>query len=131
LEPLENADNNLPSDAPPYPSVTFSTGASWHEIAQQYSKVVDERIASSDVQSLVDGLTRDKTTPQEKAYALLQYVDMNIRYTGVEFGDAAIIPNSPAETLKRKYGDCKDKAVLVVAMLRAAHIPAYVALLSA
>jgi len=130
MEPLENADNNLPSDAPPYPSVTFSTGASWHEIAQQYSKVVDERIASSDVQSLVDGLTRDKTTPQEKAYALLQYVDMNIRYTGVEFGDAAIIPNSPAETLTRKYGDCKDKAVLVVAMLRAAHIPAYVALLS-
>jgi transglutaminase-like putative cysteine protease/tetratricopeptide (TPR) repeat protein len=132
MDPLENADDNLPSDAPAYPSVTFSTGNSWHEIAQQYSKIVDERVASSsEVQSLVDGLTRDKSTPQEKAYALLQYVDMNVRYTGVEFGDAAIMPNSPAETLKRKYGDCKDKAVLVVAMLRAAHIPAYVALLSA
>jgi transglutaminase-like putative cysteine protease len=131
MDPLEKGDDNLPSDAPAYPSVTFSTGSSWHELAQQYSKIVDQRIASSsEVQSLVDGLTRDKTTPQEKAYALLQYVDMNVRYTGVEFGDAAIMPNSPAETLKRKYGDCKDKAVLVVAMLRAAHIPAYVALLS-
>ena len=130
MDPLEDVDSNLPSDIPAYPSVTFSTGNSWKEIAGQYSKIVDDRIAASDVKSLVEGLTRDKHTEPERVYAILQYVDMNIRYTGVEFGDAAIMPNSPNETLKRKYGDCKDKAVLTVAMLRAANIPAYVALLS-
>jgi transglutaminase-like putative cysteine protease/Flp pilus assembly protein TadD len=130
MDAVKSADNNLPSDVPAYPSVTFSTGNSWHELAQQYSKIVDDRIASSDIKSLVGGLTRDKKTVSERAYAILQYVDMNIRYTGVEFGDAAIVPNSSGETLKRKYGDCKDKAVLMVAMLRAANIPAYVALLS-
>jgi transglutaminase-like putative cysteine protease/tetratricopeptide (TPR) repeat protein len=131
LDPLENTDSNLPSDVPAYPSVTFSTGNSWKDLAGEYSKIVDDHIASSDIKSLVEGLTRDKKTNFDKAYAILQYVDMNIRYTGVEFGDAAIMPNTPAETMKRKYGDCKDKAVLTVAMLRAAGIPAYVALLSA
>ena len=131
MDPLEPADNNLPSDVPDYPSVTFSTGSSWREIAEQYAKIVDDRIASYDIKSLVDQLTHNKKSVTERAYAILQYVDLNVRYTGVEFGDAAIMPNSPSETLKRKYGDCKDKAVLMVAMLRAAHIPAYVALLNA
>src|SRR5262245_19317920 len=36
----------------------------------------------------------------------------------------------PGETLKRKYGDCKDKSTLLVALLRAAEIPANVALLN-
>ncbi len=39
------------------------------------------------------------------------------------------MPHSPTQTLTRKYGDCKDKASLLVALLRVANIPAYVALL--
>jgi transglutaminase-like putative cysteine protease len=41
-----------------------------------------------------------------------------VRYTGVEFGEAAIVPRKPSETLERRFGDCKDKAPLLVAMLR-------------
>ena len=54
-----------------------------------------------------------------------------LRYTGVEFDEAAIVPRPPSETLRRKYGDCKDQAALLVAMLRAAGVPARVALLRA
>ena len=60
----------------------------------------------------------------------MDYLDREVRYTGIEFGEAAIVPHDPAETLAKKYGDCKDKATLLVAMLRAAGIPANVALLS-
>ena len=52
-----------------------------------------------------------------------------IRYTGVEFGKGAIVPRSSRETLARRYGDCKDQATLLVAMLRVAGIRAEVALL--
>jgi hypothetical protein len=41
------------------------------------------------------------------------------------------VPHPPKETLKQGYGDCKDKAVLLLALLRAAEIPANVALLNA
>lgn len=130
LDAVESADDNLPSDVPAYPSITFSTANSWRDLADQYAKIVDDRIASSDIKSLVGGIVSGQKTPSDRAYAILQYLDANIRYTGVEFGDAAIVPNAPTETLKRKYGDCKDKATLMVAMLRAAGMPAYVALLS-
>jgi hypothetical protein len=39
------------------------------------------------------------------------------------------MPQRPSEVIKRHYGDCKDKATLLVAMLRAADIPAHLALL--
>jgi len=47
----------------------------------------------------------------------------------VAFGDAPIVPGKPGETLRRQYGDCKDKSTLLAAMLRDADIPAYLALL--
>jgi transglutaminase-like putative cysteine protease/tetratricopeptide (TPR) repeat protein len=130
MEALDEAERFLPKDVPSQPVVTFSTGASWQSIAEGYGKIVEEKAAMRDVQAVVNGLTSGKTTREEKAAAVLQYLSKEVRYTGVEFGDAAIIPHAPSETLKHKYGDCKDKATLAVAMLRAAGIPAYVALLN-
>ena len=60
---------------------------------------------------------------------LLASLRSQIRYTGVEFGKGAIVPRSSRETLARRYGDCKDQATLLVAMLRVAGIRAQVALL--
>jgi transglutaminase-like putative cysteine protease/Flp pilus assembly protein TadD len=122
---------NLPSDVPGYPSVTFSTGRSWAAVASTYERVVAEQVATSDVTPIVNKLVAGKKSREEKATALLQYVDREVRYTGVEFDDAAIVPRPPSETLKRKYGDCKDKATLLLAMFGAAGIPAHVALLNA
>jgi hypothetical protein len=130
-EALDELENYLPKDMPGQPQVSFSTGVSWQSVAAGYGKIVDEKAALKDVQALVDRLVAGKTTREEKAAAILQYLSREIRYTGVEFGNAAIIPHTPAETLKRKYGDCKDKATLTVAMLRAAGIPSFVALLNA
>lgn len=127
--PLEAADSELPSDVASYPEVMFSTGDSWAKLANEYGKTVDSRIATSDVKNLVNQLTSGATSRDKKVEALLQYLSKEIRYTGVEFGDVAILPRTPNEVLKQKYGDCKDKSALLVAMLRAAGIPANVALL--
>ena len=131
LESLESRDANLPPDAYIVPEIDYSTGASWQALATQYSKIVDSKAKPDSVQSIVDGLTSGKSTQTEKVAAIVDYVDQEVRYTGIEFGEAAIVPHSPAETLALKYGDCKDKATLLVAMLRAAGIPSYVALLNA
>lgn len=129
LDSFSDVDPGLPSDVPAFPNVTFSTGSSWQSIAEQYSQIVDKQIAV-DLGPLVARLTSGKKPRDEKAAAILQYVSREVRYTGVEFADAAIIPRSPNETLTRKYGDCKDKSSLLVALLRAAKIPAYLALLN-
>lgn len=131
LEAIDARDPNLPPDEFVFPEIDYSTGASWQSVAAEYSKIVDSRAKADAVQSIVDGLVAGKTTQPEKEAAILNYVDSEVRYTGIEFGEAAIVPHEPEETLRLKYGDCKDKATLVVAMLRAAGIPSYVALLNA
>lgn len=131
LEPYDDAEPNLPSDAPAYSEVLFSTAASWKDVATSYSRIVDAKLSSPEVKPLVTRILAGKSSREQKLDALVRYLAKEIRYTGIEFGDAAIVPHSPAETLKQKYGDCKDKSTLLVAMLRAADIPAYVALLNA
>jgi len=129
MDPFEQGEPGVPSDAPAFANITFSTGSSWQSVAEQYSQLVDKQIAA-DVNPLVASLIAGKKSREEKSAAILQYVSREVRYTGVEFGDAAVVPRSPSETLTRKYGDCKDKASLLVALFRAAKIPAYIALLN-
>ena len=131
MEALDDADANLPSDLPAYPSVIFSSGSSWRQVAEDYGKIVDQQISGADLKPLVGKLVAGKVSRDEKAAAILAYLDREVRYTGVEFGESAMVPHSPNETLARKYGDCKDKASLLVAMLRVANIPAFIALLDA
>lgn len=131
LEPMDSRAANMPSDDPAYPQLSYSTGASWQAVATTYAKVVDEHAGPAALQETVNTLIADKKTVGEKETAILDYIGREVRYTGIEFGGAAIVPHNPSDTLGQKYGDCKDKATLLVAMFRAAGIPAYVALLNA
>jgi transglutaminase-like putative cysteine protease/Tfp pilus assembly protein PilF len=131
IDSLETADSYLPADMAAYPSVAFSTGASWQVVAAEYAEIVESKIKSGEVKAVVEKLVRGKQSQFEKVQAISGYIDKEIRYTGVEFGDAELVPHAPNETLARKYGDCKDKSTLLVAMLRAAGVPAYLALLNA
>jgi hypothetical protein len=67
--------------------------------------------------------------PAEVVSRLASQLHRNIRYTGVEFGEASIVPARPEDVLQRRFGDCKDKSTLLVAMLRSAGLKANVALL--
>ena len=131
LDGIESHDGFLPPEATHFAQINYSTGTSWQNLATEYAKIVDARTDASAVRPVVDELIAGKTTTTDKEAALLDYLDREVRYTGIEFGGAAIVPHDPAETLSKKYGDCKDKATLLVTMLRAAGIPAYVALLNA
>ncbi len=130
LEGIEPREPYLPPDAIRFPAIAFSTGESWQRVAAEYAKIVDSRADSAAVKAVVDPLIAGKKSAADKEAAILDYLDREVRYTGIEFGEAAIVPHDPAETLAKKYGDCKDKATLLVAMLRAAGIPANVALLN-
>jgi len=128
---LEAPEPNLPSDVPVHPMIAFTTGDSWQHVADAYADAVESQTRGADLKPLVHQLLQGKHTRNEKIQALADHLDKEVRYTGIEFGSSAIIPHSPTETLAHKYGDCKDKATLLVAMLRAADIPAYLALLHA
>ncbi len=119
----------LPPDVVPRPEVEFSTGTSWQQVAAGYARLSSDKFRLTDVQPLLAKLDLkhlDRTTAVRKIVLALH---QNVRYTGIEFGESSLVPQFPSETLKRKYGDCKDKATLLATMLRAAGIPAQLALL--
>jgi tetratricopeptide (TPR) repeat protein len=129
----EDAELALPPETPRSPYLAFSTGSSWADVARRYSVIVDAAIHAShtgDLAALVRAAAGPAPSQIETMSRVLQRLG-DIRYTGVELGQGGILPRPPGETLRRKFGDCKDKAVLLVAALRLLDIPAYVALLSA
>ena len=121
---------NAPSDFYQNPTLTFSTGASWQELAQAYAGIVAERLTNSNVNELAVRLTKGRSSREARMAAVVEYLNREIRYTGIEFDESSVVPHTPAETLSRRYGDCKDKALLLVALLRAVDIPANLALLN-
>lgn len=130
IEPLRSLEPLVPGEIHQWPKIDVSTGKSWQAFATQYSRVVDERIKDANLQAFVDKARKASASREAIIDSLVRQLHEQVRYTGVEFGEAAFLPQPPAETLKRKYGDCKDKSALLVAMLRGAGIPAHLALLA-
>jgi hypothetical protein len=126
----EEVEPGLPPEVPRSPYLAFSTGRSWNDVARRYSDIVDQAIRGADLSSLIRAAGGPAASQLETVNRLLARLG-EIRYTGVELGQGGIVPRTPAETLRRKFGDCKDKAVLLIAALRALDIPAYAALLDA
>ncbi len=53
----------------------------------------------------------------------LQYFQKSIRYTSLSIGEGRFIPRSASETLRARFGDCKDKAALARAVLTYSGVP--------
>ena len=123
-----SSDIDLPTDKLLYPYVEFSTGASWATVASTYQRIAEPQIQPDRVKILLSATASSNRLATIQA--LVSKLHHEIRYTGIEFGESGLQPQTPAEILKRHYGDCKDKAALLVAMLRASGIPANLALLN-
>jgi len=85
LEGIEPQEPNLPPDVATYPEIAFSTGQSWQGMAAEYSKIVDSRANASQVQAILDQLIAGKRGVAEKEGAILDYLDREVRYTGIEW----------------------------------------------
>lgn len=125
----EDPEPNLPFDVPRYPNVSFSTGDSWADIASAYAEVIDRRIADDGIDDI--GLDVDSLSTPDRVAAALSWVRDRLRYTGLEFGESSIVPYPPGQIVTRGFGDCKDQATVLVAILRSWGIDADVALLNA
>lgn len=75
-------------------------------------------------------LTQGITDPRARAIALSDWVRRNIRYAAVYLGPGGVVPHPAAAVLAKRYGDCKDHAALLQALLAAAGIEAGAALVN-
>ena len=105
---------------------------SWESVGRWYDRLVAEVPRSSDaVRAKARELTAGKTAPRERTEALVAFARRQVRYVAVEVGIGGYRPAAPQDVLERRWGDCKDKAFLLVELLREAGIEAWPALLRA
>lgn len=115
-----------------YPEIQFSQFADWSEVRAAELPLYAVRDAQGpELTSVIARLRAGSAAGSGRALAALRFVQEEIRYTGLELGAGAYRPTPPDEVLRRRYGDCKDKALLAVTLLRALGIDADPALVSA
>ncbi len=105
---------------------------SWQAAADWYWKLYQPRAVANDaIRAKANALIAGKSTDEAKARAVYDWVANHVRYVGLEFGVSAYQPHDAAVTFDKLYGDCKDKATLLITMLGVAGIKVCHVLLSA
>ncbi|MGE5322792.1 MAG: DUF3857 domain-containing protein, partial [Actinomycetota bacterium] len=115
------------TDLAPY--VHVSTFADWRALGAWYANLIRPQFGlDRTLQQKLLELLQGRHNDREKIAAIQDFVLRSTHYIAQEFGVYSYKPYPVAETYARRFGDCKDKASLMIALLRAAGIEARVAL---
>ncbi|MBW8869502.1 MAG: DUF3857 and transglutaminase domain-containing protein [Acidobacteriales bacterium] len=95
-----------------------ATKGSWESIGEWYDVLAKGRNnATPELTAKAQELIAGKTDFAEKVQAIGEYVQSQVRYVAIEIGVGGYQPHPAQQIYKNKYGDCKDKATLLSAML--------------
>lgn len=128
---------NLPTGAPERFRVArlleFSSFGGMRDVSQTFWERYDlaSKLApNSPVRAEIKKIQAMAIPQEAKALAALKLVQDRIRYVFVGLGDGNLTPASADETWERRFGDCKGKTTLLMAILRELGIPAEAVLVS-
>jgi transglutaminase-like putative cysteine protease len=107
-----------------YPDM-LAVGRAYHKTAAAYAHVTPA------IKALAERLTQGVNEDRAKVAAIHHWVALNIRYVAVYIGHGGFVPHRASEVLAHHYGDCKDHAVLMEALLHAIGIESSAALVNA
>ena len=99
---------------------------SWSEMAKWESDLAQgRRDPSPEIKQKVAELTAAAPTTLAKMQALAAFVQHDIRYVAIELGIGGLQPHPARDIFSHRYGDCKDKATLLSAMLKEIGVDSY------
>ncbi|HNY49069.1 MAG TPA: DUF3857 domain-containing protein [Smithella sp.] len=127
-------ESRMPSllDRETFPQLSYWTLKDWNIISKWYNKLFREQMKSNeDLERFTKELIADKKTEEEKINVIFNFVSQNIRYIAVLLGPHTHKPHEAFEIFRKRYGDCKDKTVLLLTMLKIAGIQGMPALVPA
>ncbi len=112
-----------------------STMPDWETVSKWHWRLCSKShldATTPDMKQTVDTLTAGKTDEEERIKSIFYYVSKNIRYMGLtpEKDRPGFEPHDVKITFDKKYGVCRDKAALLVSMLRTAGLKSYPVLIS-
>ena len=108
----------MPQRAELAPVVDVTTYESWDAFGEWWwNFIAKEFDTSPDMERKVRELTEGLTTEDQKVAAILRFVAQEIRYNAWPFGTHGYEPFSASTIFERRFGDCKDKSILLRQML--------------
>lgn len=122
---FDNPVNLTPAnDAPPrfywQRIVEFSDYPQWSEISRRFAPLYDKASnlsASSSIKKEASRIAAAHVAALDRATAALKLVQQDVRYIYVGLDGGNLTPATADETWQRRYGDCKGKTVLLLALL--------------
>ena len=100
----------------------------WADVSRWHTGIAEPQAAiSPDMAAKVQQLTSRAPTEYDKIRAVGQYVQ-KIRYVEIAMDyshNGGVRPHPATQVFEKQYGDCKDKANLLRAMLKSAGIQSY------
>ena len=100
------------------PTLPAPTEGTWKSIGEWYQTLSKDRlVATPEIAAKAKELAGDKTDFYDKTEAIAEFVQKQVRYFVIEMGIGGYQPHYAADIFRNRYGDCKDKATLLVSML--------------
>lgn len=98
---------------------------SWNDVSRWYNKYyfAPQLLITDKIRNKAAALSAQCSTEADSIAKLYSFVE-SLRYVAIEMGDGGYRPNFPQTVLDREYGDCKDKSILLISLLRSLHIEA-------
>jgi transglutaminase-like putative cysteine protease len=107
------------------PYVAASTMQTYPELGKAYMIGAEAAAkVTPAIQKLADDITMGIADKRAQADALYRWVSTEIRYVQIAMGVGGYVPHLANEVITAKYGDCKDKSTLLIALLHAKGIRA-------
>lgn len=107
--------------------IDFTQFASWAAISRHFAPLYVKAAALAPQSALkieIDRIRADYSKPQDRAGAALALVQDQVRYVFLGMNDGGLVPAGADLTWSRRFGDCKGKTVLLLALLRGLGIEA-------
>ena len=132
LERVERPDH-APRWTPDPDRLEVTAYRSWGEVADWGERLFAGHPAEGERYARLARTLRETAEERglERAIAdAIDHVQRRVRYYGLELGENSHRPHSPDEVLANGYGDCKDKALLLVSLLGELGVEAHPILVS-
>jgi transglutaminase-like putative cysteine protease len=117
-------DTNIPTWYPTAPVVQVTDFPSWRSVVEWALPLYTDADAPLATIHDVAASLGPNASAIERAALALEFVQREIRYLGIEEGVSSHRPSPPGDVLARRFGDCKDKARLLVSLLHEMDIQA-------
>ncbi len=108
--------HSLPWGYSPQPWIQLSTQRTWSDVVDWALPVFEPPPSTPDVREIASRFAN--LSREQGLLAARRWVQDEIGYFSVAMGEHSHPPYVPSETLARRYGDCKDKTVLLLSVLR-------------